>query len=393
MPDTASRDLSTFAWRLHHQLGETTGNFVFSPFSIASVFAMLSAGARGETLAELRRCFAFSGEDEAWHTSQAALIDAIEALDQDAGDPPNGLTLRLVNDLWLQQGFDIQPSFVELLGRYYGSHPRILDFASDPEAARRRVNAKVASDTRELLPALLPEGSIGVDARLVLTNALYFKGAWESSFNEAATRPEIFHAIDGSCAEVPMMRRTGRFAYAKGDDWQAIRLPYDGAAVEMLVVMPTAGKFREVADALDTGRLNEMVKDQQRTRIQLSFPRFSIRTSLPLLPALQRAGLHRIFNATAELGGIGANLFVSAALHEAVIEVDENGTEAAAATAAAISVTSMPMQEPQPLELSIDRPFIFVIRSTLGDTPLFIGRVMSLQEGAAGPAPGSHQPL
>lgn len=378
MPDIASRDLSTFAWGLQRQIGSVDSNVVFSPLSIASVFAMLSVGARGETLTELRHSLAFSGEDEAWHASQGALLGTLAALNREASDYQNALSLRVVNDLWLQQGFDVRPKFLDILERHYHSHPQSLNFATDPEAARRHINAKIASDTSALIPELLPQGSIGGDARLVLTNALYFKSGWESSFNEGATRPEVFHAIDGSSAEVPMMRMTERFAYARGDDWQAIRLPYEGGALEMLVLMPAAGQFRQIAATLDAQRLDSMLQDQQRTRIQLSFPRFSLRTSLPLVPVLQRAGLRRIFTDAAELQGIGDNLFVSAALHEAVINVDENGTEAAAATAAVISLTSMPVQEAEPLELRIDQPFIFVIRATASGAPLFIGQVLKL---------------
>jgi serpin B len=378
MPDIASNDLSTFAWRLHRQIGEVDSNVVFSPLSIASVFAMLSAGAHGETLTELRRSLAFSGDDEAWHASQGALLGTLAALNREARDYQNALSLRVVNDLWLQQGFDVQPKFLDILHRHYRSHPQTLDFATDPETARQRINAKIASDTSELIAELLPQGSIGVDARLVLTNALYFKGGWESRFSEGATRPDVFHAIDGSTAEVPMMRVTDRFGYAKGDDWQAIRLPYDDGALEMLVLMPAAGRFRQIVETLDAQRLDSMLQDQQRTRIQLNFPRFSLRTTLPLVPVLQSAGLRRIFTDAAELDGIGNNLFVSAALHEAVIDVDENGTEAAAATAAVISLTSMPMREAEPLELRIDQPFIFVIRASASGAPLFIGQVLKL---------------
>jgi serpin B len=374
MPQAAAADLSTFAWRFQRQLGSEAGNQVFSPLSIASVFAMLSAGARGETAAELRQALAFSGADQAWHASQGALARELSGLQREGSDWESALTLRLVNDLWLQQGFAVGEDFLATLQQHYGSQPTQLDFAADAEAARRRINARIDEATGALIPELLPQGSVGAEARLVLTNALYFKAAWDSPFSESGTRPAPFHALDGSEAEVPMMRVTNRFAYAQGEDWQAIRLPYAGDALEMLVLVPAPGRFAAVAERLDADTVAAILAATAHTRIRLHFPKFSLRTALPLVPALQQAGLRRIFTEAAELDGIAPNLFVSAALHEAVVEVDEAGTEAAAATAAVISLTSMPMPEPDPLELRIDRPFLFVIRATASGAPLFIGR-------------------
>jgi serpin B len=375
-PMTATDDLAEFSWRFYRQLGQGEDNLVFSPFSISSVFAMLSAGASGETLAELRRAFAFSGHDEAWHASQGELLDALAALNREGDDYQNALTLRVVNDLWLQQGFEVGAAFLATLAQHYGSAPQALDFAAEPEAARQHINAKVAADTADLIRDLLPQGSVTDSARLVLTNALYFKGGWASPFRESATEPGPFHAIDGSAHEMPMMRITARFAYVEVDGWQALSLPYDGGDLEMLVMMPADGQFRRLAATLDTAQVDSLLEAQRSTRVRLSFPGFSMRTTVPLVAELERLGVHQVFTDAAQLHGIADNLYVSAAMHEAVVEVDEQGTEAAAATAAVISLTSMPMEEPEPLVVRIDRPFVFVIRDRRSGAPLFIGQML-----------------
>lgn len=375
-PMTAVSDLAELGWRLHRQLGSSDGNLVFSPFSISSVFAMLSAGARGETLAEMRRALAFSGEDEAWHASQGALIEALSALNREGDEYRNAQALRLANDLWLQRGFEVRKPFVDTLALHYRSSLHELDFETDPDGSRRTINAKVERDTGSLIPDLLPPGSVSADARLVLSNALYFKAAWMHQFSERATARAPFHLLDESVSEVPTMRLTERLAHAATDDWQAVLLPYDEGDLEMLVVVPRPGRFGAVAEALDPASVNDILSAMRPVRLRLFMPRFAVRSSLPLVPLLQEAGMHRAFSDGADLSGIADGLYVSAAMHEAVIEVDEQGTEAAAATAAVISLTSMPMQEPEPLELRIDRPFLFLVRARASGALLFLGRVV-----------------
>ena len=379
MPSTAvaSADLNRFAWRFHRQLAEAGDNHVFSPLSIASVFAMLGVGARGQTLDELRQALAFSGSDEAWHAGFGALLGELAALQREGNEDQNALSLRVVNDLWLQRGFSVGGEFLSTLQRHYGSAPTALDFATDPETARARINGKIGQDTAGLIPQLLPPGSVGVDARLVLTNALYFRAGWENRFSPRATADGEFHALDGSTARLPMMSLTDNLAYARGEGWQAVRLPYDGGSLEMLVLLPDAGRFEAVSTALDAERIDRIVAESAPTRVRLRLPRFSLRATLPLVPQLQRAGLQRVFTDAAELSGIAERLYVSAALHEAVVEVDEQGTEAAAATAAVMALTAMPRQEPEPLQLDIDRPFVFLIRATASGAPLFLGQFVA----------------
>jgi serpin B len=373
MPPAA--ELSDFAWRFQRDLGEPEGNLVFSPLSISGVFAMLSAGASGETLSEIRHAFSFSGDDEAWHAAQGALLAELRRLNRAGDDGQNALSLSVVNDLWVQQDFAVGADFLSRLRRHYDSAPSPLDFRGDPDGARRTINAKIASDTADRIRELLPDGSVTRDARLVLTNALHFKGAWMHRFSERASQPGDFHTLDGSMHEVPMMRVTARFPYAESDGWQALSLPYAGGELEMLVLLPPAGRFLQAAHGLDAARVDGLLAAQAPTRIRLRFPRFSLRTAMPLVAELRRLGLRRVFTDRAELPGIAENLFVSAAMHEAVIEVDEQGTEAAAATAAVISLTSMPVEEPEPIEVAVDRPFLFVVRATASGAPLFLGRV------------------
>jgi len=376
MNQSLSQDIAHFGWRMQRQIGETGGNTVFSPLSVASVFAMLGAGARGETRDEIRSTFSVSLDEDDWHAAQGELLRALLAFNREGTDYRNALTLRVVNDLWLQQGLHVGSAFLATLETQYASLPQALDFAADPEAARVKINARIAQHTEDLIRELLPQGSIGADARLVLANALYFKAAWATPFKEGSTSMEPFHAIDGSVSELPSMQRTGHFDYAEGEGWQAIRLPYEGDELELLVLLPESGRFSQFAAELDAERVESLIQSQQRRRVRLGLPTFSLRGSLPLVEALQRAGLRRVFSDQAELGGIGDRLFVSAAMHEAVVAVDEAGTEAAAATAAVISLTSMPMEQDQPVEMQVDRPFLFAVRVAASGLPLFIGQLV-----------------
>lgn len=361
--------VSALAWRLHQQLAAGTDNAVWSPLSIAAALSMLAAGAEGQTLAELDAVLDGDGANADWHRRLGAeLLGLLEI------DTAQGSRLRLASDLWLQTGAVVGQDFLALLEAAYAAAPRRLDFASDPEAARTAINRRVAELTAGLIPELLAPGSVERTSRLVLSNALYLKAAWRTPFLDGGTEPGPFTRLDGRSIEVPMMLTVGDFEYARAANWQLLRLPYADGRLELVLLLPDLDVFADLEAELDADWLASALAATQMRRLELRMPRFELRQRLPLAQLLAAIGVRRIFTPQAELGRIGPELLVSAFAHQAVLIVDEHGTEAAAATAAVIGITSAPIELPLPVR--IDRPFLVWIRDQASGLILFQARVL-----------------
>ena len=344
-------------------------NFIFSPFSIASAFSMLMAGARTQSADQLAA--ALGGLGQEWDESRNALDEIV----RNPSEVPEGadpLELDIANAPFGQTGFPFEDEFIRVLAQYYGADMRALDFSSDPEAARQLINAWVADQTRDRIPDLLPQGSIDALVRLVLVNTVFFKATWFTEFDPARTSDQAFTLPNGSVAMVPTMNGAVRTTYGEGNGWQMVRLPYWGG-YSMMIVVPDAGQLANVEGQMDSGFLENLSATQSDFAVSLSLPKFDFKTSQDLIPLFQQLGVVDVFSETlADLTGVApADLYVSGAFHQATIEVDEVGTTATAATALVISPTSAP----EPVSLSIDRPFLFVIQHDQSGEPLFVGRV------------------
>ncbi|NNF54165.1 MAG: serpin family protein [Acidimicrobiales bacterium] len=347
-------------------------NFIFSPFSIASAFSMLMAGARTRSAEQLASALGGTGQD--WHESRNALDTFVRTPTQ-VPEGAQPLELDIANAPFGQTGFPFEEDFIRVLAEYYGADMRALDFSSDPEAARQLINAWVADQTRDRILDLLPPGSIDALVRLVLVNTVFFKATWFNEFDPARTGDQEFTLLDGSVAMVPTMSGSIRTTFGTGDGWQMVRLPYWGG-YSMIVVVPDTGELANVESQLDNGFLENLSATQSDYAVALSFPKFNFKTSQDLIPLFQPLGVVDVFSETlADLTGIApaeaARLYVSGAFHQATIEVDELGTTATAATALVVGATSAP----EPVSLSVDRPFLFVIQHDESGEPLFIGRV------------------
>ncbi len=351
-------------------------NFILSPFSIASAFSMLLAGAKNQSADQIAAALGAAGQD--WNESRNALDATVRTPDQvpEGADP---LELDIANAPFGQTGFPFEDDFIRVLAQYYGAEMRALDFSSDPGAARSLINDWVADQTRDRIPDLLPQGSIDEMVRLVLVNTVFFKGTWFNEFDPGRTSDAAFTLLDGSVAMVPTMNGSVRTTYESGDGWQMVRLPYWGG-YSMIIVVPDAGELANIEGQLDQGFLEALSATQSDYAVSLSFPKFNFKTAQDLIPLFQQMGVIDVFSeALADLTGIApaeaAQLFVSGAFHQATIEVDEVGTTATAATALMASATSAP----EPISLSVDRPFLFVIQHDQSGEPLFIGRVIDPQ--------------
>jgi serpin B len=284
----------------------------------------------------------------------------------------------VANSLWGQQGFSFKADFLDLLARDYGAGMRLVDFEKDPESARQAVNAWVSDATAKRITDILPPGSVDTLTRLVLANAIYFKAPWMQPFDSNDTQNADFHHLDSSTVSVPMMQRSGEMSYAEGDAFQLLELPYAGGQVSMLVLLPKAGSFSDVAKDLTAAQLDQAISSLQMAQVNLTLPKFKFDWSAALPDDLKALGMTDAFDSNkADFSGMdGAkDLYISNVLHKSFVAVDENGTEAAAATAVVMETMSMPVQQ-NPVEFKADRPFLFLIRDNPTGTILFMGQVM-----------------
>lgn len=374
----AAAALDAFSLDLYGVLAREQGNLVFSPYSAAVALAMTRAGAAGETLDQMSAVL---------HTSQATDFDAgLNTIDQElatrAGeyrwiDKTVKLELATANQLWAQQDYPFHDAFLDRLAASYGAGVRLVDYIKATEASRKAINTWVSEQTRERIPELIPEGVITADTRLVLTNAIYLKAPWRHRFDKDATAPGPFTRLDGSTVQASMMHLGESLRYAEGKDYQAIELPYVDGSLAMLVIVPDPGRFETVQSSLDPASLEAIVGDLQAARVQLTFPKFEFRTQASLKDPLIELGMPIAFEGGradfSAMSSEGRDLYIQDVIHEAFIAVDEDGTEAAAATAVIVGETAAPIKT---VTLKVDRPFIFAIRDNDTGAILFLGRVL-----------------
>jgi len=303
-------------------------------------------------------------------------LDLTQPATAEGVDPTQAFTLHVVNATWGQTGYTFLPTYLDILAQDYGAGIRLLDFASNPDAARTTINQWVSQETQNKINNILPAGSIDTLTRLVLSNAIYFKADWSNEFDKSLTKEDVFHLSTSDTTTVPMMNRTGFYNYAYGNGYQVIELPYAGEQLSMLIILPDENQFSEVASSLDSATLVGIVTDLQSKYVDVTLPKFTFEYDLGLKSWLQQMGMVDAFDPTqADFSGMDGDkdLCISDVLHKAFVAVDEAGTEAAAATTVIVGVTSMPVDQPIPFKA--DRPFIFLIRDIPTGTILFLGNM------------------
>ncbi|WP_089784329.1 serpin family protein [Natronobacterium haloterrestre] len=380
---------------------EPEANLFFSPYSISVALAMTYAGARGETAAEmaetLRYELAGSGDDERadLHAAFGALEDEFERRNEDGAevatqewaqgeeDGDLGFQLSSANAVWADEGYPFDEAYFDLLETYYDAGEHAVDFSGNPEGAREEINAWVEDRTNDRIEDLLPERSVTPATRLVLTNAVYFLAAWKHDFDPEATEPGPFTGIDGTETEVELMSQSAELRYAEIDGHQLVELPYANGDTSMIVVLPGEGEFESFERSFTVDRLATLLEEASRSEVDLTMPKFGIESKFSLVETLERLGMERAFGPEADFGGMlegDGGLFVDDIVHQSFVEVDEEGTEAAAATAVLMGESGPPDR----VEMTVDRPFLFYVRDRPTETPLFVGRVVdgeTLQEG------------
>ena len=331
---------------------------------------MTYAGAKGQTAAEMAEVLRFDLQGEALHAAFNALDQELASRNRAEPTLDDGVErkvqLSIANSLWGQQGFTFAPEFLDTLAANYGAGMRVVDFVAATEAARQAINDWVAEETNDRITDLIPEGALSEMTRLVLTNAVYLDATWSSIFEKDATFDAPFSLLDGSEVIVPTMHQESSFPYAAGDGWQAVELPYVGEELAMVFLVPDAGRFAEVEGLLGAGLLDEVVAGLEGAEVRLALPKFEFRFKASVADLLKAMGMPTAFDPNAaDFSGMTTEdaLFISDVIHEAFIKVDEEGTEAAAATAVIMDLTSAPVEVDRP----VDRPAVPVLAVRPGD--------------------------
>ena len=386
-----------FSFDLYQALRGQDGNLFYSPHSISLALAMTYAGARGQTERQMADTLRFSLPQDQLHPAFNALDQELASRGTDVeGRDREGFRLNIVNAVWGQQGHPFQEAFLDVLAESYGAGVRPADFSAAPEESRLAINDWVAESTEARIRDLIPPDVINSLTRMVLTNAIYFNASWLLPFNEANTRAQPFHLLDGRSIDVPMMRTEEEFGYAAGDGYQAVDLPYVGHELSMIVMVPDRGRFREFGNSLDAALAERIIENLRFRHVTLDLPRFEFESQFRLAETLKSMGMSDAFdNAASDFSGMDGRsclvgdpecLYIREVVHKAFVSVDESGTEAAAATAVMVQTESAP---PDPVSVTVDRPFIFLIRDRETGAILFVGRVETIS-----PAPAARtQPL
>ena len=393
--DLAATATNQLAVDLHRQLATGNENLCVSPYSIESALAMTFAGADGETRTEMARVLHFPSDASAVSASFASLQHSLEEMSVKTaelvkkskrfGGPTEPITLSIANRLFAQKGYDFREPFLALVKQNFGAAFELLDFVHDSSRATQNINKWVADQTRDRIRDLIPSGALDETTRLVLANALYLKAPWVDPFSEKATRPEPFHVHGSAPVDVPMMqKRDKHFGYAKREGYTAVSLPYAGYDLQFLVLLPDdLNGLRALESQLTSEMLAKCAKLDTR-EVDLHLPKFKIEPpTIALAEKFEALGMKTAFNKPAGSANFDRMaprkpndyLYISQVFHKTFIAVDEKGTEAAAATAVAMMAGTALIQRPPPVEVKIDRPFVYAIQHVPTGVCLFLGRV------------------
>jgi serpin B len=360
--------------------GLTTKNIVYSPLSVSFALGMTYAGARGTTAEEMKRVlgdsFAADGFHGASNKLSRELASRVTSRAVSMGKERK-IELSVADAVFVERTLTLEPEYLDLLGRQYDSGVQQADFLHAPEPARVGINRWVEQQTHDRIQELLPMGSIDESTRIVLVNAVYFYGSWAHPFTHDATRAAPFTTLAGSAMSVPTMNGRVSLDYRAVSDLAVADFPYEGNNLRMTIVLPAEGKFEAVRSQVSAAWLDQATTGIKPTLLNVALPKFTMTVgSVSLKEGLESVGMKEVFTAKANFSGMvqGANIMIADVLHKAFIAVDEDGTEAAAATAVIGVGTSAPIE--QPIPFTVNRPFLFFIRDKNGIV-LFSGQVVA----------------
>jgi serpin B len=363
---------NAFAAALYGRLRNQGGNLFFSPESISTALAMAYVGARGGTASQMAQTLHFTLSPEKLHPAMGALLTDLNAAHE-------GYQLSVANALWAQQGYTFLDDFLSLLKTNYGAGLNQVNFKGATEAARLTINQWVEQKTQDKIKDLLQPGALRSDTRLVLTNAIYFKGDWETQFDKAQTRNEEFHLSKAQTTTAPLMHREGRFSYFDGGTFQILEVPYKSKELSLMVFLPKdPGGLAALEASLTDSNMQQWLRQLVSVpKVIVTIPKFKMTQQFELGSTLSAMGMRQAFSSSADFSGMTGHrdFAISEVIHKAYVDVNEEGTEAAAATAVTMRALAMRAPEAAPPVFRADHPFVFIIRDNRSASILFMGRM------------------
>jgi len=361
---------TAFALDLYSALHKQEGNLFFSPYSISTALGMTYAGARGNTREQMAKALTFTLQQNELHGAFARLQAQLNT-EQGTG----GIELTVANALWAEKQYSFLEDFIQSTSENYGAPLNRVDFTNTPEETRTRINAWVAQKTNDKIKELIQPGVLNTLTRLVLTNAIYFKGTWSHQFTESETKDDRFWLSRDKALTVPLMTQKGDFSYGKNEDMQLLALPYAGGNLSMIVLLPNeVDGLSKLEATLTEERLASWLALLRMREVRVFLPKLTMTSEFNLKKILSAMGMPDAFSPQADFSGMTGNrdMYINAVIHKACVDVNEEGTEAAAATAVTMRFTSAGIPPP---EFRADHPFLFLIRHNPSESILFLGRV------------------
>jgi serpin B len=363
---------TAFSAALYKTLSETNINFCFSPYSISTALAMTFAGARENTAKQMAGALCYNLSHQELHQSFAHLQNRLKAI-QERGS----IQLHIANSIWPHAGYPFLEEFLALLKEYYGALISSVDYGN-PETVREKINSWVKNTTMGKIQGLIPTGALTTLTRLVLSNAIYFKGHWLSRFEKTHTQNDHFWVTSEKRTIIPMMRQKQEFRYSETNTLQILEIPYKGDDVAFMVLLPKArGGLRDIEKKFSEETLRKWTRDLRKREIHVSLPKCTLHSNFRLDASLKSMGMTDAFDENkadfSGMDGIPNWLSISAIFHKVFIDLNEEGAEAAAATAVVMRAKGLP---PSCITFCADHPFIFLIREKRSGSILFLGRMV-----------------
>lgn len=369
--ETVVKGNTEFAIDLFKKLKPAEGNLFFSPYSISTALAMTYGGARAETAKQMAAVLHFSLENEKLHSAFADMQSKLNAIQR-----KEEIQLNIANSLWPQDKYPFLKEYLVLTKKYYRTEITPVDYKRNPKDARKKINSWVEEKTNNKIKNIISKPPDTL-TRLFLVNAIYFKGDWASQFNKSATTEMPFYPKENETIEVSMMKQTSEFNYGEEESLQVLELPYVGNKLAMLVILPKKiDGLQDLEEILTKDSLEGWTRNLSNRSVEVYLPRFKMTSGFSLAEVLKSFGMKDAFDINkANFSGMDGNpnwLYIEAVLHKAFVDVNEEGTEAAAATGVRMKEKSAP---PPPIIFRADHPFLFLIRDNLTGSVLFMGRV------------------
>ncbi|MCK5123472.1 MAG: serpin family protein [Candidatus Pacebacteria bacterium] len=378
--DTVAGANNQFAFDLYSEYKSEKGNIFFSPYSISTALTMTYEGAKGKTAEEMQVVLRIPKDDEKRRLESEKIYKQINKSSED-------YKLSTANALWAQKDYQFLEEYINNVEKYYGGKTTNLNFIKETEKSRLTINNWIENQTNNKIKNLIPRGAVNPLTRLVLTNAIYFKGTWVLQFDKKDTRDENFKTDSGQTIKVPTMKLTGddaEFNYAKTDKVQILELPYDGGNLSMLLILPEEDNFKKLEKSINTKKLSEWKNALEKQRVDIYIPKFKFETKYFMADILKEMGMSDAFVfGVADFSGMDGtrDLYITDVIHQAFVEVNEEGTEAAAATAVVVGWGSAgDIEKPAIPIFRADHPFIFIIQQKETGNILFMGRVNNPSE-------------